>query len=46
MVRPVVGVTVGRGNFDVSWKYYWHQSNALYPAIWRGMNTVVLRYRF
>lgn len=46
MATPVVGITVGTGNFDVSYKHYWHKSNDTFPAIWRGMNTITLRYRF
>ena len=46
MATPVVGVTIGKGNFDVSYKHYWHKSNAEFPAIWRGMNTITVRYKF
>lgn len=45
---PVAGVSIGRGNFDVSYRIYWNRSKkgTINPAIWRRADTITLRYRF
>lgn len=45
----VVGVSVGRGNFSVSYQHYilpTKYDSAHSPAIWKGADVVMVKYRF
>jgi hypothetical protein len=49
-VRPMVGASVGYGNFSVSYRYfrdgtYFNASNP-YPGVWRGTHLLSLMYKF
>jgi hypothetical protein len=49
-VKPVVGVSIGRGNFSVSYRYFWDKTyfNAAnpYPGVWKGTHLLSLLYKF
>lgn len=42
----VVGVSVGRGNFRVSYKHYFMPQRGEYPALWKGADVIELKYVF
>lgn len=46
-VSPVAGASVGFKNFSVSYLHYFNTgSGAPFHSLWKGMDTITLRYRF
>ncbi|MCK4121362.1 hypothetical protein HFK83_03120 [Ralstonia pseudosolanacearum] len=45
-IGSVVGVSVGRGNFRVSYKHYFMPQRGEYPALWKGADVIELKYVF
>lgn len=48
---PVVGMSVGKGNWSIVYRHYWNKSpgpgtTTMYPAIWSRTQTLSVRYRF
>lgn len=42
----VAGVSVGRGNWRVSYKHYWMPVHSEYPPLWKSADVLELKYVF
>ena len=45
-IGSMVGASVGRGNFRVSYKHYFMPQRGEYPALWKGADVIELKYVF